>query len=151
VVPRILSLLAWMGTSALKAFQNHFKSKQLSVMTLMLTFGGEIMARSILSMEKRLTIAGWYHILHGSSGNIAVTSMWSASPQSKPSSTSTNMCTKAMITQLWSLEHVRMRSNNILMLAMCLPVKLSGESIIFTCTRSAQVLFDCRSIFQISS
>ena len=47
VVPRILSHLPWMGTSAPKAFQNHFKIKQLSVMTLMLTFRDKMMGSNI--------------------------------------------------------------------------------------------------------
>ena len=70
-------------------------------------------------MERRLTIAGWFHTLHSSSGNIAVTSMLSESPQSKPSSTSTNMCTKAMIAPLWNLGHVRIQYLNTRYVSAC--------------------------------
>jgi hypothetical protein len=78
---------------------------------------------------KRLTIGGLSLIHFGFSGDIATTSTWSASVQSRLSSTYTSMCTKAMIALPWSLASLRMRSSSILMHAMSLHVKGFGASL----------------------
>ncbi len=49
------------------------------------------------------------HHMAGLSGNTAVVPMAMALPLSRPSNTSTNMFTRAMIVQLWSLGTVKMR------------------------------------------
>src|SRR5271169_2041658 len=99
----------------------------------------------------RWTIDGWLLIHLTSSGNTAVISTWSASSQSRLSSTSTNMCTKVMIALLWSLEGVRMKSSFIWTPAMCLPVKPFGDCCALKCMRNPLTSSDFKFIFQTNS
>src|SRR6266850_2341319 len=92
----------------------------------MLALGIVTLARFLRSREERSTINGWFatpHILSGSTGAI---SMWSPLLLSRPSSTSTNMCTRAMIIPPWSLAGVEMKSSNTWMHDILAAVKLYG-------------------------
>ena len=59
--------------------------------------------------------------------------MWSLLHLSRPSSTSTSMCTRAMIAPQWSLALAQMRSSSIWMCAMLAAVKLFGVCICLQC------------------
>jgi hypothetical protein len=66
------------------------------------------------------------------SGSIGVTSIWSPLPQSKQSSTFTNMYTRDMTAPLWPLALLKMRLSSIWMHAMSVYVRQTG---IFTSLR----------------
>ena len=84
-------------------------------------------------------------------GCSAAISTWSASSQSRPSSTFTNMSTKVMITLLWSLDSARIRLSCIWISAMFLPVKVYGGCISSQCMKRAPILSNFRSISQTSN
>ena len=72
------------------------------------------------------TIDGLFPIHASGSGGFVVISTWSASSQSRPSSTFTNMSTKVMIAPLWSSDNARTRSSYIWTPVMFPPVKEFG-------------------------
>jgi hypothetical protein len=115
--------------NAPKTSQSHSENTSLSLKTLIVASRDPTMVGLPWWAPKRLTIGGLFLIHLGFFGDIAATSTWSASVQSRLSSTYTSMCTKAMIALLWSLASLRMRSSSILMHAMSLHVKGFGASL----------------------
>jgi hypothetical protein len=86
----------WLVVSALKDFPSPSMSTPLSLMTPMQGPGISTLARLFKRADIRLTTDGLSVIASFSSGSTGVTSMWSLLPQSKQSSTSTSMSTRAM-------------------------------------------------------
>jgi hypothetical protein len=97
-----------LNPNAPKTSQSHSENTPLSLKTLIVALRGPTMAGLQWWEPKKLTIGGLSLIHLGSSGDIAVTSTWSAYVQSRLSSTYTSMCTKAMIALPWSLASPRM-------------------------------------------
>src|SRR5271168_1396472 len=83
-------------------------------------------------------------------GSFVVISTWSASSQSRQSSTSTSMSIRVTIAQQWSLEHATTKSSFIWIHAMSLPVKAYGDCSSSACMRSSLTSLDFMSIFQTS-
>ena len=131
-------------------FQSPFVIKPQSMMLPMPISGDVTLARLLRSEVIRLTICGWLHIVVISFGNITAISMLSPLHQSKPSNTSTNMSTRAMITLQWSLVAVRMRLRSILILNMSLPVRVFGVFSISICTRKAHQWSISKSILKVN-
>src|ERR1700678_1816469 len=82
--------------------------------------------------------------------SFAVISTWSASSQSRQSSTSTSMSIRVTITQQWSLAHAMMKSSFIWIHTTSLPVKAYGDCSSLACMRSFLTSLDFMSIFQTS-
>jgi hypothetical protein len=83
--------------NAPNTFQSHSENTPLSLKTLIVASRDPTMVELPWWEPKWLTIGGLSLIQLGSSVDIAATSAWSASVQSRLSSTYTSICTKAMI------------------------------------------------------
>ena len=105
----------------------------------------------IRSGESRSTIVGSSLTLPISSGSTVAISTLSPSPHSRPSSTFSNMSTKAMITSLCSLALAIMKSDSTSMLTTFLLVRAFGASSISSCMVLLPMSSDFRSTFLASS
>src|SRR6266545_2698430 len=123
---KTLMHLAWSMAHVPRAFPNLLEQRPLLLKTLMLAPGVATLARLFRFRERRSTINGWSVIPHILSGSIGAILMWSQLLQSRLSSTSTNMCTRAMIALLWSLADAGMRSSSIWMHDISAAVRLCG-------------------------
>ena len=121
-------------------------------MRILMPISEDIILESHLRSEViKSTIVGSFLIHDSGSGSFAVTSTWSASSQSRPSNTFTNMSIKATIAPLWNLDDAWMRSSCIWTLVMFPPVKEFGGCFSSQCMRSPQILSNSRFICQISN
>jgi hypothetical protein len=109
VVLRTLKLLACRMDTAPRTFQSHSEIRQPFLKMPMLHPGAGTLDIHMKFVESRSTIVGWSLTQPISSGSTAAISILNPSPQSRLSSTSTNMCTKAMTALLCSLELATMK------------------------------------------
>ena len=147
VMLQILMLPICIMESVQKTFLSPLEITPLSMRTHMLISGDETLARSIKSEVRKLITDGLFLIHHTGFESSGVISMWSVFSQSDASSTSTSMSIRAMITQLWSLADVKMKSSFIWIHAMFLDVKQYGDCFIFQCMKTCQMWLVSRSIF----
>src|ERR1700678_2864390 len=97
--------------------------------THMLISEEETLARNIMLGVMMLITDGPFLIHHTGYGSSDAILIWSVYFQSSALSTSTSMCTRAMIAQLWSLADVKMKSSFILIHVISLHVRQFGDYI----------------------